>query len=260
MTELKIGVQLRSLRQPLKMALQTAARLGARGVELDARNEVRPQDMSATAIRQFKKMLDDLRLSVTALSFYTRRGYTSPDQLDRRVDATKQALVLARALGTDIVINHLGRVPDNTEEPAWNLLIEVLRDLGGYGQRVGATLCAETGTESGADLWRLVQALPDGSIGVNFDPANLVMNGFSPIEAAEQLAPAVRHVHVKDAVRDLGQGRGAEVEIGRGSVDFAALFSRLEESGYRGYFTIERENAADPIAEIGRTIHFLKEL
>lgn len=260
MPELKIAVQLRSLRQPFKMALQTAAELGAGAVELDARQQIRPQEMTATAIRQLRKMLEDLRLGVSALSFHTRHGYSTLEGLDRRVQATKQALDLAYKLGTTTVINHVGRVPEKSEGPEWELLLGVLRDLGEYGNRSGATLCAETGSESGADLKRLIDALPEGMLGVNFDPANLLINGYSALEAAEAIAASVRHVHVKDAVRDLAQGRGSEVEIGRGSVDFPALLGILEERNYRGYFTIERDTAADPVREIRNAIQYLKNL
>jgi sugar phosphate isomerase/epimerase len=258
--ELKIGLQLSSLRQPFRTALRTAAELGIGAIELDARSEVRPHDMSQSAIRQLRKLLDDLQLRVCGVSFYTRRGYGVPDELDRRVEATRQAMQLAYALGTPVVINQVGRVPATSEGPEWELLIDVLRDLGDFGQRVGATLCAETGSESGADLLRLVQALPDGALGVALNPGNLVVNGFSPLDAAELLGPYVRYVHVKDAVHDLGRGRGVEVEIGRGSVDFPALLGALEEHDYRGYYTIEREGAADPVFEIQQAIRFLKAL
>lgn len=260
MPELKIGVQLRSLRQPFKQALRTAAELGASAVEIDARTEVRPQEMTQTGARQLRKLLEDLRLKVSAVSFYTRRGYNASDDLDRRVAATKQALDLAYSLGTPVVINHVGRVPSEAQGPEWDLMVEVLRDLGEYGSRNGAILCAETGSESGTDLKRLIDALPEGMLGVNLNPGNLVVNGFAAIEAAEALGPYVRHVHVKDGVHDRARGRGVEVQIGRGSVDFAALIGTLEEHGYRGYYTIERDNPSDPILEVRQAISYLRNL
>ena len=82
-----------------------------------------------------------------------------------------------------------------------------------------ALLAAETGSEDGADLARLLAGLPSGGIGVNFDPGNLIINGFSPREALAALGRDVLHVHAKDAVRDLAQGRGLETPLGRGSAD-----------------------------------------
>jgi sugar phosphate isomerase/epimerase len=140
------------------------------------------------------------------------------------------------------------------------MLLEVLADLGHHGEHVGALLAAETGSESGADLARLLQALPAGTVGVNFDPGNLIVNGFSASEALETLGPHVLHVHAKDGVRDLAIGRGVEVPLGRGSADLPALLGMLEERGYRGYFTIERSGGSDPVGEIGHAVQFLKSL
>ena len=54
--------------------------------------------MSETGLRQLRKMLDDLNLKVAALRFQTRRGYDSLDDLDRRIDATKDTMKLAYRL------------------------------------------------------------------------------------------------------------------------------------------------------------------
>jgi sugar phosphate isomerase/epimerase len=99
MPELKIAIALRSLREPFKQALHTAARLGATGVEIDARDELKPAEFSSTARRQLRKLLDDLGLKISAVSFLTRRGYDTLEELDRRVIATKAAMDFAYSLG-----------------------------------------------------------------------------------------------------------------------------------------------------------------
>ena len=259
MSQFKVGVQLASLRQPFKTALQTASRLGADAVEINARSEVRPTELSGTALRHLRKMLEDLRLSVCALTFRTRRGYNVADDLDRRIEATKAAMECAYKLGASVVVNHIGRVPDEAEGPEWDLFLQSLADIGRHGQRCGAVLAAETGSESGPVLGRLIDALPDGSLFVNFDPGNLIINNYSADEALDALAPQIRHVHAKDGVRDLAQGRGVEVPLGRGSVDFPTLLAVLEQYDYRGFLTIERENATDPVGEVGAAVSYLRQ-
>ena len=259
MPALKIGVQLASLRLPLKKALPAAARLGASAVEIDARGEIKAQELSDTAVRQLRRMLDDLNLRVCAVGFQTRRGYDVPEELERRVAATKAAMKFAHAIGAAVVINQVGRVPQKPEGPNWDLLVQSLTDLAAYGQRVGALLAAQTGTESGADLARLLAALPPQAVGVNLDPAGLLINGHSPIEAVHQLGPNILHVHARDAVRD-ARGQGVEVSLSRGSVDFPALLGALSEQNYRGYFSVVRYNADDPLTEIGQAIEYLKSL
>lgn len=260
MLELKIGLQLRSLRQPFRQALLTAARLGARAVEIDARSDLPTAEASQTALRQVRKELDDRGLRVCAVSFPTRRGYGVAEQLDRRVEGTKRAMELAHALGAPCVVNHIGRIPSDEESPEWQLLVEVLNDLGRHAQRVGAILAAETSTDSGATFARLIKALPLGSLGIHYDPGGLVLGGFDPMEVVAAVGAHVMHVHVRDAVPDARPGEGAEVALGRGVVDFPAVLAALEEQGYRGYFTLRRQSAENPVNELSLAIEYLRNL
>src|SRR5262245_29398608 len=213
---MKIGIQLASLPMPLKQALHMASRLGVQAVEIDGRNTLKPQEMSRTAVRHLRKMLDDLNLRICAISFPTRRGYDTAEDLERRVAATKQAMQMAYQLGASVVINHIGRVPTEFDGPAWNVLKQALEDLGRFGQHAGALLAADTGAEDGARLAALIAQLSPGSLAVNFDPGNLIVHGFSPREAIAALGDHIHHVHATDAVHDVARGRGEHTALGRG--------------------------------------------
>ena len=260
MPTVRIGIQTRSLRRPLRQAMEAAARLGADGVEIDARTELLPAEMSQTGIRQFRKLLADSRLRVSAVAFPTRRGYDTPDDLERRVLATQAAMRLAQAIGADVVVNRVGSVPDDDGDPRFGRLIEVLSALGMFGERIGARLAAQTGSESGAALAKLLAALPDQSIGVDLHPAALIHHGHDPAEAVAVLGRHVLHVHACDAVRDPARGQATNVELGRGTADWPNLLGRLEEFNYRGWVTIERHDAADPVTEIGNAVAYLRSL
>jgi len=257
--QIRVGVQLASLRLPLKQGLLTAARMGAEAVEIDGRNEVKADELSRTGVRQVRKMLEDLNLRVSAVTYRTRRGYQVQDDLERRVSATQQALKMAYELGTNVVVNHIGRVPEKGT-PAWTIMVEALTDIGRYGQRVGATLAAETGTESGEELAGLIAALPPASLGVDLNPASLIINGHSPRDAAKALAQHVLHVHATDGTRDLAHGRGIEVQLGRGLAEFPELLGLLEEHHYRGFITIERRQGENAASEIADAVKYLKSL
>jgi sugar phosphate isomerase/epimerase len=258
--KIQVGVELASLRQPFKKALLTARELGVEAVEIDLRGELRPDDLTQTGVRQVRKMLDDLNLRVSAATFRTRRGYNVVDDLEARIDATKRALKLAYDLGTNVVVNHIGRVPPDSDAAATSTLVQALSDIGRHSQRVGALLAAETGTETGAELAALIARLPPGSIGVDFNPASLVLQGHSPREAAAALAPHVLHVHATDATRDLALGRGVEVALGQGSADFPEVLALLEEQQYRGYITVARHDSSAPLADVRQAIEFLRNL
>lgn len=260
MPELKIGIQLASLRQPFRRAIITAAQMGVTAIEIDAREHLNVREVSDTALRQIKKLLSDTNLKVCALSFKTRSGYNVVERLQERVEATKRTMDLAYKLGASYVVNQIGQIPESGEGPEWDMLIDVLGELGKYSQRAGAFLAAETGGESSEVLGKLMAALPEGSMTVTLNPGNLIVNSFSASEAVADLGEHIAYVRAKDAVRDLAQGRGLEVPLGRGSVDFPEIIGRLEEHGYRGYFTVQRDNATDPVGEIANSVEFLKNL
>jgi len=260
MQNVKIGIQTRSLRQPLKQALHTAARLGADGVEIDARTELPPGELSRTGLREFHKLLDDLKLRVSALAFPTRRGYNAVDDLERRVLATQAAMRFARELRTDVVINRVGSLPDDSNDPQFARMLEALTALGIFGHHVGVRLAAQTGGESPLHLAKLIDALPEQTLGVDLHPSGLILGGHAPREAVELLGPHVLHVHACDAVREAAGGHANEVALGRGTADFPELLGRLTEFDYRGWVTVERRDAADPVADIENAVAFLRAL
>jgi sugar phosphate isomerase/epimerase len=257
---IKIAIQLAGLRLPFRKAISAAARLGASGVEIDARGELRPGELGQTGLREVRRLLDEHGLRVSAVGFRTRHGYGESDDIDRRVTATKEAMRFAADLRAPIVVNQVGRVPAEPDGETWNRMLQALTDLGNYGLRMGATLAAQTGTESGADLARLLDALPPQAVGADLDPGNLIINGFSPLETTEALGSRIVHVHARDAVRDLSRGRGLEVPLGRGSADFPALLGALENFSFRGYVTIARQDSDEAEHEIGEAVKYLRQL
>lgn len=229
------------------------------GVEIDARSELPPGELSQTGRRQFQKLLADLGLSVAAISFPTRRGYDDSNDLERRVAATQNAMKFAQSLGAGVVVNRVGQVPSDEKDPRFVRLVEALTGLGVYGERVGARLAAQTGSESGVDLERLIAALPEQTVGVDFHPSGLIHHGHSPAEAAAALGRHILHVHACDAVRDFARSEVIDVELGRGAADVPALLGQLEEFNYRGWVTLEC-STSEPIAEAENAVAFLRSL
>jgi sugar phosphate isomerase/epimerase len=258
-TNLKIGIQMRSLRQPLRRALETAARLGADGVEINARAELPPAELSQTGLRQLRKLLDDYRLRVSAIAFPTRRGFDVGEDLERRVTATQAAMRMAYDLGGEIVVLRAGRAPADENDPGHVRLVESLTALGMFGDRVGVRLAMIPCGEAPSDLSRLISRLPDGLVGVDFHPVAILQAGHLPSAALSELGRYVLHVHASDAVPEGGPGRVTEVDLGRGMADIPALVAQLTaQFDYRGWITIERRDATDPIASIGDAVSYLR--
>ncbi|MEM9365293.1 MAG: TIM barrel protein [Planctomycetota bacterium] len=125
MADVKVAVRLDGLMRPgpvnpalMRKTLAKAASMGVQAVELCGRKCVPVSDLSDTAVRSLRKMLDDLNLRVAAIRFQTRQGYDRLEGLERRVDATKQAMRAAYRLGAPVVVNQIGKVPAPPEKSA----------------------------------------------------------------------------------------------------------------------------------------------
>ena len=258
MAELKIALRLDCLGLPLRKALYEAARIGVDAVELDARNTVHASELTDTGVRQLKKMLADANVKVAALRFHTRRGYDNPNNLERRVEATKAAMKMAYRLGATVVINQIGMVPESDEDPRWHSFQSVIHDLGRYGTRVGAFLAADTGTETGERLAALIGGADDAYIAVAFNPGQLIINRHSVSEAIDALKDRIQIVSAVDGVLDLAAGRGISVPLGQGSADFPELIGMLEDVEYRGYFVVGRADST--IGELEQGVEYLRGL
>jgi sugar phosphate isomerase/epimerase len=258
--ELKIAVAISCLRQPIKQALQTVAKLGATGIEIDARSGIRPSEISDTGRRQLRKMLTDLNLTVAAIRFPTRRGYDVVQDLDRRLEATKEAMSFAFSLGANVVINSIGYVPEDSQHPAASQLVASLSDLARHGDKVGAILSCETGSEPVERLTSLVASITTGSIGIHFNPAGLILGDHYDQNSIRQCASWVRSTTVRDAVRDIAQRRGVEVEVGRGSAEFPEILGVLQEQNYKGWFIVDRPPSPVAELEVSNAISFLRSL
>lgn len=260
MATIKIGVDTSSIGLPLRHAILLAGQLGLDAIEIDARGEFAPSRVSRTAIRELRKTLEDQRLRVSAVAFRTRRGYDTTADLEPRIAATKAAMEFAYQLGTNIVVNHIGRIPESDDSPNWPLLVETLTELGRYGQQSGAMLAAETGPDD-ADAWnRLLEALPEASILLDFNAGNLLASGYSAIEFAEQLGGHVGHVHATDGICDPVRRSGELVSLGHGAADFPAILGTLGEHGYHGYYTLQASSAPVDPAELAEAAKFLRGL
>ncbi len=245
----------------LRRAIAMAGRMGANAVQIDARRDIRPSELSATGVRQLRKMLDDCNLRVASVRFQTRRGYDSPDDLSRRIDATKEAMTMAYKLGATLVVNQIGNVPESPEDPRYQSLAAVMSDLGRFGAHTGAFLAAETGTEPGERLEKLLGNDNGAYVAVALNPGKLIVNRFDVQEAIRSLRNRIRTVHAVDGVVDLAAGRGITVPVGQGTADFPAVLAALEDFQYTGDLVVgDDEPDQGSLSNASDTIEYLKNI
>jgi len=256
MQRLRLAVASRCLQLPLKGALRRAAEMGASGIQFDARNELRPADLSETGRRQLLHSLTEMGLAVSSLDFPTRRPLADLDQLDSRLNALRETMQLAGRLKAPVVTARIGIVPEEADSEEFRLNVQVLNDLARYGNRVGVTLAVASPRPD--PLSRLVQSVTEGPLGINFDPAAIVMAGGAPADAYRSLHSLVVHVIVRDGLRDAELG--VEVSLGRGEVPWDELLALFDEAGYTGWCTIDRTQGDDRPGDAARAIQYLRQL
>jgi len=257
MHSLHIAVATRRFLQPLKQSLQTAAKIGAGGVQLDVRNELNPAELSETGCRQLLHYFEELSLGVSSLNFASQRRLYDLDHLEARLEAVRTAMQLAYKMQARILTVQVGRIPSDNDSSEYKMLSEILNDLAKYGNHVGSTLLITPSGDSAESLLQLISTVTQGPIGINFDPAIFVFSGHDPLEALRVLHSLFMHVQVRDAVRDI-DGNGLEVPVGRGEVAWEEFLALIEEAGYQGWLTVDRTQGDDKTGDITRAVQFLR--
>jgi L-ribulose-5-phosphate 3-epimerase len=262
MGKIKIGVCLKSLGLPFRRALQEVQKLGVTGVELEAIGDFAPNNLSQTGRRELRHLFSSHNLELSAIACPLRRGLDVMEKQEARIDYLRQAMTLGFDLGPRLVIVHPGKIPVDEKDPGLNRMTEALTALAQHGDRTGSILALETGLEDGPTLDRFLARFDTGSLGVNFNPANLLMSGFSPYEAGRVLNRRIVHAHAKDA-RTSTAGRSAqeqEVPLGHGDLDWLELLGILEEIDYHQWLVVERNGSLNPLADVSGAVKFLHKL
>jgi sugar phosphate isomerase/epimerase len=258
---MKIGIRAESTGLPLRPALAEASKLGVGGVQLDATGDLSPDRLSQTGRREVRNLLRSHNLDLTALSCPLRRGLDDAENQQARIERITAALTLSYDLGARIAIVEGPRIPDPEKDAdRANRLREALTALGRHGDRIGATLALETGLESGARLKAYLDSFDVGSLAANYDPANMLLNGFDPAAEVAPLRGRIAHTHARD-VRQGGASRTAqEVALGAGDVNWLAYIAALAAVEYRGWLVVERESGDRKLADVADGVAFLRRL
>lgn len=270
-----IGVLLDGFRLPVDEALDKAVQVGAQGIQVYAtRGELAPENLVGAKRAEFARKVADRGLTISALCGDIGR-FDDPEINPGRIERSKRIMDMAKELGVDVVTTHVGVVPTDPQHPRYAIMQEACFALSQYADRMNAHFAIETGPEPAAVLKRFLDGLHSTGVAVNLDPANLVMvTGDDPVQAVFTLRDYIVHTHAKDGMKladndpevvyglvknDVPTGRGfREVPLGEGSVDWPRYLAALDEIGYGGYLTIEREVGDDPAADIAMAVRFLQ--
>jgi sugar phosphate isomerase/epimerase len=189
-------------------------------------------------------------------------GFLPDETWPLRRQLTLQAAKLAHELKLSILTAHIGFIPPS-DHPDYPKLLERVAELAAALAELGITLAMETGQETASSLLQFLNDLPVRNIGVNFDPANMILYGTGdPNDAIRTLGRHIRHVHIKDALPSDSPGTtwGQMTPVGSGQVNFDKFLTTLDSVGYTGALAIEQESGHRRIEDIRAAINFLKTL
>lgn len=189
-------------------------------------------------------------------------GLVPPHLREERVQALKQWADLAAWIGAPAIITHCGFIPENMTDPEFAPIVDAIREVAVYCQELGIEFWFETGQETPVTLLRTIERVGTANLGINLDPANLIMYGRgNPIDALDVFGRYVRNVHVKDGFYPTtGDELGKEVRVGDGQVNFPKFLTKLKAMGFDGEFIIEREiSGPEQQADIELTVRNLRQ-
>ena len=279
MKKFPVGVIINSFRTDIPTAVKKAAEVGAQGIQVYAtRGEMSPLELVGNKRKEFLDLVKSNGLVISALcGDLGGGGFIHKDLNRERVDFSKKILDLAKELETDVVTTHIGVVPEDPNHDRYKIMQEACFELAEYADSIDAHFAVETGPETSLILKGFLDSLNSTGVGVNLDPANLVMvTGDDPAKAVHNLKKYIVHTHAKDGkqifYRDpeivygikkdviVTDDSFIEVPLGEGSVNWQEYLKALEDIGYNGFLTIEREVGENPEKDIRTAVEFLNNM
>lgn len=251
---LEVGVMFWAGRDPLETVREQKS-LGVICGQLGVPGNVAMDDAAAAA---WKRALEVEGFTlVTVFAAYDGEDYADIPTVQRtvgfipsatrtaRLDRTLTLSDFAAKLGVQSIACHIGFVPEDTADPDYGAVREMVRRVCDHAARHGQTFALETGQEPAHVLLSFIKDVGRSNLKINFDPANMILYGTGdPIEALGILQSHVVSVHAKDGdwpPKGVAGALGTEQPLGKGAVGMPRFIAKLKEIGYTNPINIERE-------------------
>lgn len=265
----------------LKEGIRESQRCGATGVQIYAADTLDPRTVTKDYLNEIKATLKECSQEVTALCGELGGfGLEKKEEHKAKLSYLRKTVDLANDLECKVITTHIGAIPSEKTHPRYEVMLGACSEIGEYAASRGVTIAVETGPEAIKILRGFVDDCNKG-LGINYDPANLVMVGTDDeVQGVYDGGSAIVHTHAKDGicVKKLSSGEEfyhgfavgglewtrlgeviREMPLGEGNVRWEEYLKALKDIGYNGYLTIEREitNGAE---DIRKAVCFLNEM
>jgi len=238
-----------------KQAIDDVADMGLDGIELTF-GEVLPEDITMKACDEIKKYADDknIGLKTLAAGFYWGCSLGSPDEAERKkaVAFTEKYLQVAAWFGVETVLIVPGAVDVAWDDSrplvpyadVWEYASESLKKLVPLAEQLNVNIGLENVWNkfllSPMEMKFFIEQFNSSHIGCYFDLGNALINGY-PEHWITLLGDHVKAIHVKNFSREDAGGllHGFGDSLLEGDLNYDAVKSALEISGYKGPLTVE---------------------
>ncbi len=257
-SSLKLGVINDEITQDLDHALAVAREFGLQFVELRAMWNKNLMDLKEDEVKEARRLLtkygikvSDIAspfLKVDAPGFTTKEGqrdtFNARFGYKEQPEVLERAMELAKVFGTDkIRVFSFWRI----EKPAqvFDLVVENLLKAVEIAKKQNIKLVLENEHDcniaTAAESVKLLAAIQDPYLGLNWDPGNAYAAGEKPYPDGYNLLPKNRilHMHVKDARRNPATGKSDWAAMGKGDIDYVGQFKALMRDGYSHAVSLE---------------------
>lgn len=284
MASFNLSVISDEISQDFAHACEVAAReFGLGYVELRGMHNKNIMSWDANDVGEARKILETFRLRVSQIAspvfkvdwpgaplskFSPKKDTFNADFTFKQQDELlERSFELAKAFNTDRVrIFDFWRLED--QAPYRAAIDDVLRKAAVKAAKAGIILTLENelacNTATGAEAGRVLNAVREPGLMLNWDPGNAAARGEKPYPDGYATLPKNRigYVHCKDAVEKPGGGGTEWAAMGKGIIDWVGQFRALRKDGYKGVLSLETHwrGAGTPEESTRQSMAGLKDL
>lgn len=169
------------------------------------------------------------------------------------IDAAKECVDLAamtKAKGIRVFLGPFIKRFSEVSAHNYEGIVESLKEICLYAKERKIEIWVETHNafSTGEVLQKLIEDVGYDNLKIIWDIIHPYEFGESPQETVQYLGDRIVHVHIKDGVKqeDPDQLIYKYTKLGEGDLPIAEIVSLLEKAGYKGFYSLEWENAWKP--------------
>lgn len=225
-----------------EQVVQTAKQLGYEGIELRLLDgELVGPTLPSSQIGRIHRVLKSTGVGISALDSSFELASGEWKDLVAYVE-------LADQLGAGCVRVFGGESPTATVMSA---MVDTLSKALPRAESLGVVIALEThdALSRASLLASLLDQVPSTGFGIVWDIQNTYIAGEDPSDVWAAVGRRVAHVHLKDAIQQVGSSEWRLVLIGQGSVPLRDSLAVIARSSYHGWLSVEWEKKWHPEIE-----------